>query len=326
MPEIVTQKGRPSLTKTDDGRLRVVRRYNVRADALELATIDTLVFHEYGTADGKYTNCILIDHYVTAATAQGVEHELVRVFEEIGNTPVQLGGVSSRMADSRAFVGTDEDGKVVVGATRFAREWTVRYIVKGDSTIIDGNWLAVNATKSFGSRTGYFTGTSTTTKGSIYSTIGRVYTECPDRLVFDRPDRYTFPSKIGLDGPEPCITEPQTTRTVDLEIEETYHVGEVAKQTIEWEVLYWARGTITFTPTGESISGVKSYVFDGAIGTATISASNRIFNGYKCSTIAGTISSSPDTYPTGKKRIASIPRPWKGDIWKRTNVYVTFPS
>ena len=41
---LITRKGRPSFTKTDDGRLRFTRRYNIRSDELEPATINTLVF------------------------------------------------------------------------------------------------------------------------------------------------------------------------------------------------------------------------------------------------------------------------------------------
>ncbi len=313
--------GRPSLTKTEDSRLRVTRRYKVeRADQTDPATLNTVVFDPYLTADVKYTNCLLVRQYTSEASDQKAEVVLTQVFEEISATPVRFGGVDARMADSRAFVDTDVNGAVVSG-TRFAREWTVRYIMAGDGTVTDGNWLAVNETKTFGSRTGYLTATSLVLKGVIYSIIARVYNELPSKLVYDRPTRYSFPGTLGISNGVP-IGEPGTTRQVAMEIEETYHIGEVSAQALQYEPLRWASGSVDFTTAGND--GSKAFSFSGCIGSLSIAASNVYFAGYLCTTLAGVIESYPATYPSGKKRIASDARPWRGDLWKRTNHYITF--
>lgn len=254
------------------------------------------------------------------ATDDGTLRRITRLYVKASSTPFQLGDAVASIADPRAFVGTTAGG-ALTGSTRFAREWTVRYVVKGDASVGDGNWHAVNSTLAFGARTGYLTATRIERQGIAYSVIARIYNELPGKLVYDRPTRYPFPGTLGLNNGVPYAI-PGATRQVPMEIEETYHVGEVAAQALEFEVLSWAAGTVNFET--EDGDGSKSFSFPGCLGSLSISATDKLFAGYFCDVLAGVIESDPNDYPSGKKRIASDTRPWKGDIWKRTNAYITF--
>jgi hypothetical protein len=316
--------GRPRLTKTEDGRLRVTRRFSVRADSTDPANLDTRVFDAYLTADVKYTSCLLVQQYTSEAPDQSVEVVLVQVFEQITGTATRVGDIQAGIASPRAFVDTNGSG-VIVAATRFAREWSVNYVLTGDVSASDGAWLAVSATLLFGLRTGYLTSTSVLAKANGYSLVRRVYTEQPSKLVYGQRGQYTFPALLGYDSDlGPYIAAPSTTREVTFSIEETYHVGEPSATALGYEPIYWAQGIVNYTrSTGEE--GAKAFNFPGAIGNVTISMSNRVFAGYLCSSVAGTVASSPTTYPTGAKIISSRISPWRGDIWIRRNVSVTFP-
>lgn len=257
------------------------------------------------------------------ATDDGTLRRITRLYAKASATPFLLGEAVASIADPRAFV--DTSAGEIVSATRFAREWTVRYLVAGDASVGDGHWHAVNSPMAFGTRTGYLTATRILRQGLAYSVIARVYNELPHQLNYQVRDQYTFPAKLGLSNAEPYISQPSTTREVSLDVEETYEVGEASPHGLEWEVLWWAQGAINYTPQGAAISGTKGYDFNGAIGFVSIVAVNRYFNGYKCSSINGIVESNPASYPTGKKRISSKVAPWRGDIWRRRNIYVTFP-
>ncbi len=316
--------GRPSLTLTDDSRLRVTRRFRLNADSTEPAVLNSRVFDAYLTADVKYTNTALVDQYTSGAPDQGVEVILTQVFEQITGTATRVGDIVASQAGAGAYVDTDAGGKIV-SATRFAREWSVRYVLTGDVGTGDGAWHAVSSTLAFGSRTGYLTGTTAIAKANGYSLVVRRYNEIPSTYIYPRAGQYTFPGKLGYSTDMGVYrSEPSTTRQVTFEIEETYHLGEVSPLSIQYEPIYWAEGVLSYTrATGES--GAKAYNFTGVIGSRSVSLTNKVFDGALCSTVSGTVASSPSTYPTGKKRIASRPSPWRGDIWKRVNTYVTFP-
>lgn len=307
--------GRDVVSKGEDGRKVVSKLYVCLASDAES------LMGTPGDADPGDSNLCLRS---VTAKKDGVGATVRRIYIEATSTPAQIGDVMASQAGGRAFVGTDANGKVI-SSTRFARQWTVRYVVKGDATNIDGQWLAVNSTLAFGTRTGYLTGTSIVRQGVSFSIIARTYNELPDRLVYDTQRRYFFPGKLGFANAEPLVSEPGVTRWATIEVEETYHVGEVAAQALEFEVLYWAQGAMDFTVAATDDEGTKPYTFPGCIGEVAISASNRLFDGVLCSSIVGGVSSNPSTYPSGKKRITSRPFPWKGDIWIRRNEYVTFP-
>lgn len=254
----------------------------------------------------------------------GTLRTITRYYLKASSTPQILGDTTAAIADPRAFVDT-VSGEIVAGTTLFSREWTVRFLVAGDASIGDTHWFSVSASRSFGSRVGKLTNTRIERQGLGYSIIVRVYTEIPDRLVRHVRDNYTFPGELGLDGPEPYVSKPSTTRETTIEVEEIYYDGEPAPQTLEFEVLWWAQGSINFTPKGGTETGSKPYSFPGVIGSVTITLNDRYFNGYLCAVLAGVIESNPTDYPSGRKRISSRPAPWRGDIWKLTNLYVTFP-
>ena len=326
---LITRKGRPSFTKTDDGRLRFTRRYNIRSDELEPATINTLVFLPLGTADDKYTNCVLVDHFVTASPSQGVEHDLVRVFEELSDTPVQLGGVQVS-AIGGAFIGTHATTFAYVdGQTKPARSFTYRYIVKGDVAGINAQWLALNvtlaATATLPLR--YLVSESAVSKGLEHTIFTRTYYEKPDTYAYPRADSYTFPGKIGFDGRNPKVTQPPQTKQTTKTITESYHIGPVVRDSLGFEVLAWATGSVSYVPTNNNPSGYtgyKAYSFAGCIGSVSCAGSNGFFLGKEVDSMAGTISSNPSTYPTGLTVIGSSPSRWAGQIWKKTNTSVTF--
>lgn len=330
--------GEASVEKLPDGRKRITRRWEVISDLYRPDQIEAQCFQAWLTPDGQfdgsfaaaivggradvhYPTLLLVDQGLGAPRERQAKAVLWKVYEEIGATPSQVGPVEAGMAGARAYVDTNGSGKIV-GGTRFAREWTVRFTVTGDVTASDGQWLAVNSPRTFGARTGYHTTSALVAQANGVSMFTRTYTELPSRLVYDRPTRYPFPGTLGIQNGVPYGI-PGATRQVPMEIEETYHVGEVAAQAIEFEVLSWAAGTVNFTTAGNT--GSKGFSFTGCIGELTITGSNNYFAGYLCTALAGVISSNPATYPTGKKRIASDTSPWKGDIWKRTNAYITFP-
>ena len=323
MPDLTLcrPKGRPRVGKTEDGRLRVARYYDVRADAIEPAVINAKVFDAWLVPDAKYTNCLLVDQYTTGAPDQGVEVVLTQIFEQMTSGVSRVGDIGSRMADARAYVGTDASGKLT-GSTRWAREWTVRYVTSTDVTVSDGLWHAVSTSMAFGSRTGYLTGTSVLGKGQGFTLLVRTYNELPSKYTYPRADRYFFPGGLGVSNGMP-IGFAGVTRQTTLDVEETYHLGEVDPQAIEFEVLSWASGHVNFTSGG--VDGSKAFNFTGSIGSISTAASDVWFNGLLCSSLSGTIESNPSAYPTGKKRIGSVVNAWRGDIWRRDNIYVTFP-
>ena len=189
----------------------------------------------------------------------------------------------------------------------------------------DTPWLAISSSLAFGSRTGYLTFTSVLARANGYSLVSRIYNEVPSKLVYDRAGQYTFPGKLGYSTRMGVYqSEPSTTRQVAFEIEEIYATGELAADSLEYEPIHWAEGVLDYTrATGEE--GAKAFSFPGVIGSRTVSLTNKVFAGYLCSAVAGNVSSNPSTYPTGKKRIGSVSRPWRGDIWRKTNTYLTFP-
>lgn len=310
------QVGKLRITTGDDGRDYVVAQFiQLSSDAYDKGDIGV------DEPPGYTAGAAVLDR--VSSNDDGAVRLITRYYLQASATAQQIGGVESRPAGPRAFVGTSAGA--IISSTRFAREWTVRYLIKGDATASDGAWLAVSATMAFGSRTGYLTSTYAERRGIGYTIIARVYTELPDTLVYDQRQQYFFPGKLGFANAEPYVSEPGVTRETTIEVEETYHVGEVAAQALEFEVLYWAQGAIDFTVDATGEDGTQTYRFPGCIGDVTIAASNRYFNGVLCSSVAGGVASDPSAYPTGKKRISSKPYPWKGDIWMLRNLYVTFP-
>ncbi len=326
--------GRPSLTKTEDGRLRVTRRFKVeRADQTDPATLETAVFDAYLTADVKYTNCLLIKQYASDAADQKAEVVLTQVFEQIGASPVQFGGFA--VGDiSGAFTGTHASTFIyVAGTTKPARSFTYQYILKGDATLVATNWLPSNdSLPAAGGGTGipirYYVGGRIVTQGAIYSIISRTYYELPATFAFPRADTYSFEGKLGANGNIPIVTQPPQTKQTTLEIRESYSLGPVNPDALTWEVLSWATGGLAYRPAVNNPSGVDGYQgfsFSNVIGTVTIAQTNGYFLGIKVTNVTGTVESNPNTYPTGKKLIYSRPVRWAGQIWKTTNIYVTYP-
>lgn len=323
--------GRPVITKTEDGRKRVTRRFDVVANATDPATLETQVFDAYLTADLKYTDCLLVSQYTGPSSDQKVEVVLTQVFEQIGATPVQFGGVS--VGDiSGAFTGTHESTFIYVnGTTKPARSFTYQYILSGDATITAANWLASNAILAASGElpNRYYVGGRIVTQGAIYSIISRTYYELPATFAFPRADSYSFEGKIGASGNIPVITQPPQTKQTTLEIREYYSLGPVTPDALTWEPLSWAAGEIAYRPAVNNTGGVDGYQgfsFSNCIGTVTISQTNGYFLGIKVTNVTGTVASNPGTYPTGQKLIYSRPVRWAGQIWKKTNIYVTYPA
>jgi hypothetical protein len=76
--------GRSRVVKLPDGRKRVIDRFEVFGSAGDPATVDSEVFIAYGTAHPKYTACLLVDQPdLSFSPDQGVEQDLVRVYEEM---------------------------------------------------------------------------------------------------------------------------------------------------------------------------------------------------------------------------------------------------
>lgn len=322
-------KGRPRLTLTEDNRLRVTRFFEVRAENLEPAVLQSRVFDAYLTADSKYTDCVLVDQFTSPAADQTVEVTLTQVFEQITGTETRVGSIQVRAAGGHTYVNTTAAG-LIQASTKFAREWVANYVVTGDAAAgSTTNWLNVNTTLVLGTgptaTTGYLTGCSVIARASGYALIARTFTELPSKFVYGQRGQYTFPAKLGYSSDlGPYISEPSATREVEFSIEETYHTSEPAADSLDYEPIYWARGVVNYTrATGEE--GAKAFNFPGAIGSITVSMSNRVFAGYLCSSVSGTVASSPSTYPSGEKRISSKIYQWKGALWMKRNTSLTFP-
>lgn len=270
------------------------------------------------TAPGDLT--LILDKEV--ANDNGGVRTITRYYIQATSTVTKVGDTEVSIPDRRAFTGTSSGA--VISTTKFAREFTVRYIVAGDGTAAV-NWHAVSSVLVIDGTNTYLTGTHVVYRGIAHTTIARVYSELPSTLIYDRQGQYTLPAKLGYSTRMGVyVSKPSTTRQVTFEIEDTYAVGELAAQSLEYEPIHWAEGVLNYTrATGEE--GAKAFNFPGAIGSWSVSMTNKIFAGYLCSTVTGTIASDPATYPTGKKRISSRCSPWRGDIWKRTNVFYTFP-
>lgn len=327
---LITKKGRPAFSKTDDGRIRLTRRYELRSDALEPSTLNTLVFLPEGTPDEKYTNCVLVDHYVTPAPSQGVEHELVRIFEELGDTPVRLGGTITGNIPG-AYIGTHGiTHEYLAGYTKPARSFTYRYIAKGDISGINAQWLALNSTLAAAGDLPerYLVSESSQSKGMVHTIFSRTYYELPDPYAYPRADSYPFPGKIGFNGNIPIITQLPQTKQTTLRVLEQYYIGPVTRDALGFEPIKWSCGTITYRPALNNpgnYDGYKDFSFSNCIGEAAIAQTNGYFLGKAVNVVSGTISSDPSLYPTGEKLISSRPIQWHGQIWKKVNLFVTFP-
>jgi hypothetical protein len=89
--------GRPELVKLPDGRKQIIERFEVRSDAADPATLETLVFLPWGTPHEVYTDCLLVSQpQLDPSGDQRVEQNLVRVYEEMPDdgTLVQAGPVT----------------------------------------------------------------------------------------------------------------------------------------------------------------------------------------------------------------------------------------
>jgi len=313
------------------GRWRMVRRILLQS----AGNLEDGLFGQLGEAledeyelrgdEARFADLILVDQsFGSDIVNRASAVVLTKVYETVGEGLLQVGDVECGVGDERAFVGTAAGGGVLVG-TRFAREWRIRYVIRGDVSGDDAVWPAVNSTRLFGGKTGYFTGGGVVVKNGGYSFLDYRYNELPSRLVYNEVGSYTFPGKLGYSSDMGVYeAEPSTTRQVSFEMDETYSVGEVGADALGYEPIYWAQGVVSYTrDTGES--GAKAFNFPGVIGFRSVGLTNKVFAGALCSTVNGTVTSSPSTYPTGKRLIRSSVAPWKGNIWKKTNVFLTFP-
>ena len=265
----------------------------------------------------------------------GAIRTINRSYLQANATPAQIGDVSeSEIAG--AFIGTDETSHAYVdGKTKAARSWTYQYIVAGDGTNVNTNWLALNATLAASGDlpTRYFIHGRVVRQGIVNSVISRTYYEKPDTYSYPRADTYNFPGQVGLNGNIPIVSKLPATRETTLRVEESYFIGPTTRDTLTFEVTQWAQGTITYRPAlnnPSNLDGYKQYTFSNCIGTATISQSNGYFLGKQVTAVTGTIDSvwtihTTENYPTGEKLIHSRPVRWAGQMWKKTNTYVTFP-
>lgn len=249
---------------------------------------------------------------------------IVRNYVKANSTPFQLGDARVSKADEQAFVGTA--GGLIVSGTKFAKQWTVRFLVAGDVTTVNTQWNNVSETKAFGLFTGYLTDTAIERVGLAYCIIVRVYNEIPHEYRWKQRQRFTFPGKLAYSSSlGPYVSQPSTTRETSIEIRDTYQVGEVAASTLTYEPIWWAQGYVSYTrASGES--GGRAYQFSGVMGSVSIGITNKLFEGALCTTVSGTIESNPAAYPTsGAKLFSSIVTRWRGNIWRKRDSYVTFP-
>lgn len=316
----LTEIGYPLYSRDDDDRKRISRTFvilpasagaepSTLSGSVGVEVFDGCVCSRAVVSDHSKARAIIRKDYIQATT-----------------TPAQIGDVTASSISGRVFTGTTGAG-AVDGSTKLARSWTLQYIVKTNDTS-DWNtaWLAINSTLTIGVTTAYLYSSQVVRKGIGFYVVARSYVELPDKLVYKRWIQYTFPGVLGYSSSlGPYVAVQAVTRETSVEIHETYHVGEVAADALEYEPTKWSQGNVTYTrATGEA--GFRNYNFTGVLGGFSISMSNKVFDGALCSTVAGTIASTPTAVPTGKKLISSKPEPWLGNIWVKRNVYLTFPS
>lgn len=261
---------------------------------------------------------------------QGILRTITRYYLQATDTPEQIGDV--RVDDIEgAFVGTHASTYIyVAGQTKSARQFTYQYLVKSDGTVLSAQWLALNTSLAAGGGlpARYYVGGRVVRKGTSSSVIERVYFEKPDTYSYPRADSHFFEGKIGVNGNIPVMTKPPQTRVTTKRIQESYHLGPVDPDALTWEPLAWASGSVQYIPAlnnPSNFEGTQGFSFSGCIGRVTLAQIHGYFQGKKVTSVVGLVESEPTDYPTGEELIRSEPVRWAGQIWKKTNVYVTYP-
>lgn len=322
----------PATAEVQVGKLRISTSEDgqdtIQADFIQFSA-GTYNRGTIGTdAPPGYTDTAVLSR--VSATDDGDLRRITRQYIKASATPAQIGDVVVNDIPG-AFVGTHVSTfEYVGGTTKPARSFTYQYIVTGDGTAVAANWFALNATLAASGDlpTRYYVGGQIVRRGLGYTIISRMYYELPSTFSYPRADSYFFPGKVGFDVNIPIVTQEPQTKETTLEIRELYFVGPTTRDALEFEALRWASGSVTYIPETDNpsnLEGKKAYSFSGCLCNVSIAASGGYFLGKKVTSVAGTIDSDPATYPTGKKLIASKPVRWAGQLWKKTNVYVTFP-
>lgn len=306
--------GYPLYVRGEDDRKTVRRLFTILpgVSGAEPAALQGVIGVE--TFDG----CVCID-------ARIEEHSKARVlisktYAQATASPVQIGDVIVRdLTEEGAF-------KITEGPVyKPARAYVYRYLVSGASPA-EADWLALNTQLASTGR--YYTGGGIRIRGAAYSIIEREYTELPDTYTYTVYDRFPFPGTIALrsDG-VPYVNSSPVTRVVPVTVVESYHLGEPVATALGYDPQKWTSGTVEYTPTDNNpsnLEGYDDYEFPQCLGTFGTSAFNKYYKGLKCSSVISSFASTPAFKPSGAVIISSVPRRWRGQIWRKTNQTVTF--
>lgn len=308
----LTEIGFPQYSRGEEDRKTISRSFVVlpSPDGAEPMAIQGVIGVE------TFNGCVCS----RADADQNRTRVLIRkTYIEATDVPAQIGDVIVQdLGDAGAFKGTP-------GNYKPARVFVYRYLVKGGSPN-DALWLTLNT--QFGATGRYYTGGGMVIRGTAYTVVQREYTELPSTYEYHVTDRYPFPGVIALrsDG-VPYVSETPTTRVTSVRVVESYHLGEPEPSALGYDPQRWTSGTVRYVPSENNsgnLEGYDDYDFAQCLGTFGTTAVNKYYRGVRCSSIITNFSSVPAEKPSGMQCISSVPRRWRGQIWKRTDQHVTF--
>ena len=119
--------GRPTISRTLEGRLRVTRRWNLKGNWAERQSLDTETFAPVGKQDDEFPEAFLVSEPTVAPRGEGAEEMvLTEVYEEVTDELTEIGGPDSAGGPS---ISTDQNGRRTV-TRRFVVKRTVSDSVK----------------------------------------------------------------------------------------------------------------------------------------------------------------------------------------------------
>lgn len=119
--------GRPTVTRTIEGRLRVTRRWSLKGNWAEKEYLDTETFAPIGKQDDEFPEAFLVNEPTVAPRGEGAEEMiLTEVYEEVTDALTEVGGPD---AAGGPTVSTDTNGRRTV-TRRFVVKRTVSDTVK----------------------------------------------------------------------------------------------------------------------------------------------------------------------------------------------------
>ena len=235
-------------------------------------------------------------------------------------SPVLLGDVTEGEIPN-AYIGTSAtpNFEYVDGTTKAARSWTYHYLVSGDGTVLNSNWLALNSTLA---ATGdlplrYLVESQVTKKGIAYSIISRLYYEKPATFSYPQEMQYNYVGVFKQNAP--------STSLLTATIKESYHVdGPPSRTTLGFNLKKYLTIFITSRIAGDVEDISTEEYRSGWIGDWTGDFTNCTINGIKYDTYSVGSDSDPTSLPIGVTVISSKIEHVKGQMWKKIDTSIDF--